>query len=183
MIERPGEKRQERRESFHRPAGALDLFACPECSCNVTPLPPGFSDCFCTCHVTPGAVAKASTPSLARTAPGGHLEPETDLPFGGRTFNRERDGQRLKSALDRVYAAMADAEWHSLAWIAHTAGCSEAGASARLRDLRKVAFREHYPNGGIDAKRVGGNGLWMYRMKPAGEAGTVNELRVRGAFS
>jgi hypothetical protein len=83
--------------------------------------------------------------------------------FGGVTFDPARDGERLSGALGRVYSLMLDGEWRTIADIAAHCGCSEAGASARLRDLRKEKFREHYPNLEVQRKNCGG-GLWMYRM-------------------
>ena len=85
------------------------------------------------------------------------------LPFGGKTYDAKRDGNRLASALGRVYQVMSDGRWRSLAEIAQQAKTSEAGASARLRDLRKASFRETYPTKAVESKRVDG-GLWMYRV-------------------
>jgi len=98
-----------------------------------------------------------------------------DLPaehpdFDGRTFSREDDKARLANALGRVYAAFiaADGEWLTLPELAEAAACSEAGASARLRDLRKPKFKRYYPNEGIESKRLAG-GLWGYRMRRSHE--------------
>lgn len=87
----------------------------------------------------------------------------TPLPFGGKTYDAKLDGKRLASALARVYQVMSDGRWRSLGEIAQQAKTSEAGASARLRDLRKAGFRERYPNLGVDRQRIEG-GLWMYRV-------------------
>ena len=81
--------------------------------------------------------------------------------FGGDTFDAVRDGERLKSQFERVRDLMTSGEWWTLADIALEAHCSEAGASARLRDLRKEKF------GGYRIEReYSGNGLWKYRMLP-----------------
>jgi hypothetical protein len=57
--------------------------------------------------------------------------------FDGSTFQPERDGERLRSQLQRVRDLMIDGQWRTLQQIAHHVGGSEAGVSARLRDLRK----------------------------------------------
>jgi len=57
--------------------------------------------------------------------------------FDGATFQPERDGERLTRQLDRVKELMLDGQWRSLPQIAALVGGSEAGVSARLRDLRK----------------------------------------------
>lgn len=83
--------------------------------------------------------------------------------FDGATFDRELDSERLSTALGRVYLLMQDGRWRSLREIAAASECSEAGASARLRDLRKDRFQEDFPNGGIEKQRIAG-GLYVYRM-------------------
>jgi len=57
--------------------------------------------------------------------------------FDGATFEPARDGARLTSQLIRVKELMLDGQWRSLPQIAAVVGGSEAGVSARLRDLRK----------------------------------------------
>lgn len=57
--------------------------------------------------------------------------------FDGATFEPSRDGERLTSQLIRVKELMLDGQWRSLPQIAAVVGGSEAGVSARLRDLRK----------------------------------------------
>ena len=81
------------------------------------------------------------------------LQPET---FGGATFNAKRDKARLTSQLQRVHHAMSLGGWWSLSDIAQATGGSEAGVSARLRDLRK--------SGQVIEKKNAGQGLWLYRM-------------------
>lgn len=84
-----------------------------------------------------------------------------DLPpqFDGETFDPAHDQARLESQLARVRACMADGRWRTLHDIQALCGGSEAGISARLRDLRKVK------NGGaiVEGQRLAG-GLWMYRV-------------------
>lgn len=80
----------------------------------------------------------------------------------GNTFQAELDLERLTSALDRVRALMRDQRWYSLAELAAACNCSEAGASARLRDLRKPRHGKHI----IERRRRGDptGGLFEYRM-------------------
>lgn len=89
-----------------------------------------------------------------RTAGPGHLPL-----FDGVTFNRHRDGLRLEGQLRRVYETMADGQWRTLAELAAEVKGSEAGVSARLRDLRKPRFGAYT----IEREHVG-NGLWRYRL-------------------
>ena len=78
--------------------------------------------------------------------------------FDGETYDPQRDHARLTGQLSRVKAYLADGGWHTLAEIADAAGGSEAGASARIRDLRKAKF------GGYDvARRNVAGGIWEYR--------------------
>lgn len=78
--------------------------------------------------------------------------------FGGPDITPD-DTDRLASVLARVTDLMSDKCWRTLAEIAEAVGCSEAGASARLRDLRKKHFGSHT----VERQRVTG-GLWEYRV-------------------
>ena len=81
--------------------------------------------------------------------------------FDGDTYNAKLDEFRLKGQLDRVRAIMADGVWRTLRNLAVLVGGSEAGVSARLRDLRKPQF------GGrtVERRRVEGeSGLHEYRL-------------------
>lgn len=82
--------------------------------------------------------------------------------FDGRTFDADADGQRLAGQLERVRALMADGTWRTLAEIAARVGGSEAGVSARTRDLKKKRFGGHK----VEKRRRGGanKGLWEYRL-------------------
>lgn len=79
--------------------------------------------------------------------------------FGGTTFQEERDGARLRGQLLRVFAVMCDGQWRTIERIAQRVSGSEAGISARLRDLRKKRYGGHT----VERKYVG-NGVWMYRV-------------------
>jgi hypothetical protein len=69
---------------------------------------------------------------------------QLDLPltpprFDGPDIN-ERDTIRLAGQMARVFELMSDGNWRTLSEILIHAGGSEAGCSARLRDLRKKRF-------------------------------------------
>lgn len=83
------------------------------------------------------------------------------MKFDGETFSESEDGPRLARQLDRVRELMEDGRFRTLKGVAAAAKCSEASASARLRDLRKARFggRE------VERKRLA-QGLWQYRLAP-----------------
>jgi len=88
----------------------------------------------------------------------------TQLKFyaDGLTYSKEHDEERLKSQLSRVRRLMRDGEWRTLTDIQQAVGGSEAGISARLRDLRKTRHGSH----AVEKKRVGDyrSGLHAYRL-------------------
>lgn len=73
------------------------------------------------------------------------------------------DQLRLGTQLARVQTLMGDGRWRTLAQIAAIVGGSEAGVSARLRDLRKDKFGAHR----VERHRTHSAGLWYYRLVPA----------------
>ena len=77
----------------------------------------------------------------------------------GATFDRNLDGARLAGQQRAVFELMKDGRWRTLQRIATVIGKSEAGISARLRDLRKPQFGAYQ----VDKRRVAG-GLWEYRL-------------------
>jgi hypothetical protein len=79
--------------------------------------------------------------------------------FHGSTYDPVRDGLRLRGTLMRVFHVMADGQWRTLRQLADLAQGSEAGVSARLRDLRKPGFGEFT----VERRHVN-NGLWEYRL-------------------
>ena len=87
------------------------------------------------------------------------------MTFDGRTFSPAIDGRRLTTLLVRVKHLMSDGRWRTLSDIRVLIGGSEAGISARLRDLRKVKFGGYT----VDKERVGPDGLWRYRLVLPGE--------------
>lgn len=84
--------------------------------------------------------------------------------FDGGTFDPEEDEGRLTTQLERVRELMEDERWRTLADIADGAApCSEASASARLRDLRKAKHGRRC----VDRRRIDG-GLYEYRLRRTG---------------
>ena len=79
--------------------------------------------------------------------------------FDGRTYEPAKDESRLTGHLQKVLALMSDGRWRTLDDIAGRVGCSEASASARLRDLRKPRFGSHT----VERQRIEG-GLFVYRL-------------------
>jgi hypothetical protein len=84
--------------------------------------------------------------------------------FGGRTYEPKKDGKRLSRQLDAVRALMLAGGKFTLRQLADAAqertgrSASEAGVSARIRDLRKAEF------GGYDVRRerLGDGGTFVY---------------------
>ncbi len=81
--------------------------------------------------------------------------------FDGITYDPDLDHDRLKTLLGRVRELMSDGTWRTLADIRQACGGSEAGVSARLRDLRKERFGKHR----VERRRKT-EGLWEYRVEP-----------------
>jgi hypothetical protein len=81
--------------------------------------------------------------------------------FGGETFDPALDTKRLTGQLHRGFEVMQDGNWHTLEALRHAIGGSEAGISARIRDLRKPQFGNHT----VERRRVSsGRGLWEYKL-------------------
>lgn len=86
---------------------------------------------------------------------------QRDLNFDGVTIDPKLDRERLMGQLAHVLALMSDGKWRTLKEIAGEK-YSEAGVSARLRDLRKTAFGAYT----VDRRRrgEGRSGLFEYRV-------------------
>lgn len=80
--------------------------------------------------------------------------------FGGETFDPEKDTKRLTRQVDKVLELMSDGVSRTLYEISTKTGCTEASASARLRDLRKVHF------GGYTVDRTREGNTFYYRVVP-----------------
>ena len=78
----------------------------------------------------------------------------------GSTFDEKQDSVRLGRLLDNVRLCMSDGRWWTLARLSKATGGSEAGVSARIRDLRKARFGGHT----VDRRRHP-TGLWEYRLE------------------
>ena len=88
--------------------------------------------------------------------------PEGDPPAGGhRTTLALCDLPRIATLQARVTDLMTDGQWRTLREIQAVTGGSEAGISARLRDMRKPQF------GGYEVdrrRRYPLSGVWEYRV-------------------
>ena len=82
----------------------------------------------------------------------------------GETYESNHDFKRLTGQNLKVFNCMKDGVWRTLAEIEETLGDghSQAGISARLRDLRKDKFGSHT----VDRRRRGNasKGLHEYRL-------------------
>lgn len=87
------------------------------------------------------------------------MQPNLSGDRHGVTFERPRDRKRLDGQALRVFELMKDGVWRTLAQIAAGAGCPEASASARLRDLRRPEF-----GGFIVEREYIDHGLWKYKL-------------------
>ena len=82
--------------------------------------------------------------------------------LGGVTYDARQDGARLAGQLHRVRKIMADARWRTLFEIAAEIRAPESSVSARIRDLRKLAY------GGYTIerrRRPDQPGTWEYRLR------------------
>lgn len=84
---------------------------------------------------------------------------QPSLHFDGETYEPKFDQARLSGQLGKVEDLMLRGGWWSLRELHNLAGGSEAGISARLRDLRKPRFGGYQ----VDRRRVEG-GLFEYRI-------------------
>lgn len=91
----------------------------------------------------------------------GRLKEAFSPEFSGETYVKVRDRKRLAGLVLRVCDLMLDHQWRSLAEISGAVGGSEAGVSARLRDLRKPSFGGYT----VERKYIK-DGLWLYRIAP-----------------
>ncbi|MBP6479826.1 MAG: hypothetical protein KA310_03170 [Pseudomonadales bacterium] len=96
------------------------------------------------------------------------MTPDQTNLFDGGTFEHKKDGARLRGQLLKVRELMRDGQWRTLGEIRAVVGGSEAGVSARLRDLRKEKFGARL----VERRRRGAaglagdpkSGLWEYRV-------------------
>mgnify|MGYP003668554865 CR=1 FL=1 len=81
--------------------------------------------------------------------------------FDGDTYSAEDDFRRLGTSLKRVEYLLTRprGRWWTLSQLSEETQSSEAGVSARVRDLRKPKNGSHR----VESRRRGG-GLWEYRI-------------------
>lgn len=86
-----------------------------------------------------------------------------DADHDGKTYQPDRDRERLNVQQSAVFKAMADGRWRTLSRIHAMTGAPEASISARLRDLRKTKFGGHE----VERRHVE-RGLYEYRVIVSG---------------
>lgn len=79
--------------------------------------------------------------------------------FNGADYKPERDNSRLGPQITRVFEAMRDRQWHTLAELERITGDPPASISAQLRHLRKKRFGSYV----IERDHIK-NGLYRYRL-------------------
>ena len=84
----------------------------------------------------------------------------------GPAYVKELDKVRIDSQMRRVYDAMIEGDWHSLAELAYLTNDPESSISAQMRHLRKPRF-----GGWIVEKRRRTVGTWEYRLLAPVEEG------------
>src|SRR5258706_8981862 len=82
-----------------------------------------------------------------------------DADHDGKTYDHDRDKDRLNLQQAIVFKAMQDGRWRTLARIHAMTGAPEASISARLRDLRKDKFGGHEVE-----RRYVERGVFEYRL-------------------
>ena len=98
------------------------------------------------------------------------------MPASDSGFLLPPTGKRPGTELERTLYLMRDGQWRTLAEIVVLVGGTEAGISARLRDITKPEYqelfgdwaREHRPRGDPKAK------LYEYRLVPSGHRRNVD---------
>lgn len=83
--------------------------------------------------------------------------------FAGAYYNPARDDRRLLRQLGRVYAALSDGGWWTLAELAETTGDPPASISAQLRHLRKPQHGGYLVD--VEAGHDRAAGLYRYRLR------------------
>lgn len=89
----------------------------------------------------------------------GGVKPQEIARRDGKTYDHERDGERLHYQHNRVLSFMRTHGWVTLSAISEATGDPEASISARLRDLRKPRFGSH-----LIERRYVRRGLYEYRL-------------------
>lgn len=86
-----------------------------------------------------------------------------DKAFSGTSYDARFDYSRLNAQLRRVYDAVKDGAWLTLAEIETITNDPQASISSRLRDLRKLEYGSHI----VDRRRRGieERGLFEYQVR------------------
>lgn len=85
---------------------------------------------------------------------------QATLRFDGPDL-KPSDHARLTRKFMSVKEVMLDGEWHTHAELARKCGCSENGASARVRDLKKAKFGGY----AVEKRRSEwSDAVWEYRV-------------------
>lgn len=94
------------------------------------------------------------------------MSEQTELVFRGATFDPALDQERLTTLLKRVYWLMRDGQWRTLREIVNVVGGSEAGVSARIRQLQNEEHPSPFGVVPFEKRRRGDPrwGLFEYRM-------------------
>jgi hypothetical protein len=92
------------------------------------------------------------------------LPERSSMRFDGETYEPALDQVRLSGQMLRVFRALAQGRWLTLRDLSSECGGSEAGVSARLRDLRKARFGAHI----VERRRIQGvrGDIFEYRIAP-----------------
>jgi len=78
----------------------------------------------------------------------------------GRTYDPDRDFGRLSHQMRHVWRLLADGNWHTPQEVCNLIGCSDAAATARIRDLRKPRYGGHV----VKSRPRAGGGTWEYKI-------------------
>lgn len=90
-----------------------------------------------------------------------------ELPgFAGELYDPALDDNRLRVQIGRVFEAMRDGGWRTLAELEGLTGDPQTSISAQLRHLRKPRFGAYL----VDVRTRAGAGLYEYRLRsPKGD--------------
>jgi hypothetical protein len=93
--------------------------------------------------------------------PGQTLSPK----FNGSDYVPKRDDARLTGQLGRVFSAIKDGRWRTVAEVSELTGDPQTSVSCQLRHLRKPRFGSHNI---IKRQREGTVALYEYALAPKG---------------
>lgn len=87
--------------------------------------------------------------------------------FNGSDYDPERDDERLRGQILRIFEAMSDGKWRTIDEIEAITGDPKISIQSQLRHLRKERFGAYH----VPKRRRGGeeSNLWEYRVGAKGE--------------